>query len=76
MTSEVLQQLDLSQSALGQNLLTEHICDLFDGNAFVGLRVDCGTASVLFISQVYWRKIKPDKPRECSSRRGKQYYFA
>jgi hypothetical protein len=33
---EVLEQLDLSQSALCENLLAEDICDLFDGDALVG----------------------------------------
>jgi hypothetical protein len=31
--SEVLQQLDLAQGALGQNLLAEDIGDLLDGDA-------------------------------------------
>lgn len=43
MASEVLQQLDLAQGALGQNLLAEDIGDLFDGNTFIGLVVDGGT---------------------------------
>ncbi len=38
-TSEVLQQLDLPQRALGQNLLAKNIGDLLDGNAFGGLHV-------------------------------------
>lgn len=43
MASEVLQQLDLAQGALGQNLLAEDIGNLFDGNTFIGLVVDGGT---------------------------------
>lgn len=31
--AKVLQQLDFSQGALGQDLLAEHIGDLFDGDA-------------------------------------------
>lgn len=37
--TEVLQQLDLAKSSLGENLLAEDIGDLLDGNAFVGLVV-------------------------------------
>jgi hypothetical protein len=38
--AEVLQELNLTQSALGENLLAEDIGDLLDGDAFVGLLVD------------------------------------
>jgi hypothetical protein len=38
-TTEVLQQLDLAQGALGQDLLGEDICDLFDSDAFASLVV-------------------------------------
>lgn len=44
MTAEVLKQLDLAQSALGENLLAEDIGDLLDGHAFVGLGVDGGAS--------------------------------
>lgn len=43
MATEVLEQLDLAQGALGQNLLAKNICDLLDGDALVGLVVDGGT---------------------------------
>ena len=38
----MLEQLDLSQSALGQNLLGEDICNLLNRNTFLGLSVCCG----------------------------------
>ena len=44
MASEVLQELDFAQGALGENLLAEDIGNLLDGDAFVGLVVDGGTA--------------------------------
>lgn len=44
MSSEVLQKLDLSQRALGQNLLAEDIGDLLDRNTFTGLTIGRGTA--------------------------------
>lgn len=43
MTAEVLEQLDLAQSALGENLLAEDIGDLLDGDALVGLVVHGST---------------------------------
>lgn len=39
MAAEVLQQLDLAQSALGENLLAKNIGDLFDSDALVRLSV-------------------------------------
>jgi hypothetical protein len=36
----VLQQLDLAQSALGENLLAENIGNLFDGDTLVCLSID------------------------------------
>ena len=50
-TSEVLQQLDLSQGALGQDLLAEDICNLFDGNAFSRLVV-CGSAKIAISGRI------------------------
>ena len=38
-TTEVLQQLDFAQGALGQNLLGKDICDLLDSDALAGLVV-------------------------------------
>jgi hypothetical protein len=38
-TSEVLQELDFTQSALGQDLLAEDVCDLLDGHSFASLVV-------------------------------------
>jgi hypothetical protein len=43
MATEMLKQLDLSQSPLGQDLLAEDIGDLLDGDALAGLDVGCGT---------------------------------
>lgn len=40
MASEVLEELDLTQGALGQDLLAEDIGDLLDGDALVALVVD------------------------------------
>lgn len=40
MASEVLKELDLTQSALGQDLLAEDIGNLLDRDAFVALVVD------------------------------------
>lgn len=40
MTAEVLQQLDLAQSALGEDLFAEDICNLLDSNTLTGLVVD------------------------------------
>lgn len=42
MASEVLEELDLTQGALGQDLLAEDIGDLLDGDALVALVVDSG----------------------------------
>lgn len=44
MATEVLKKLDLAQGALGEDLLTEDIGDLLDGNALAGLVVDGGAA--------------------------------
>ena len=44
MASEVLQELDFAQGALGENLLAEDIGNLLDGDAFVGLVVDGSAA--------------------------------
>jgi hypothetical protein len=49
-TSEVLQQLDLAQGALGEDLLTEDIGDLLDGDAFAGLVVGGRTVGTLSAS--------------------------
>lgn len=42
MASEVLEELDLTQGALGQDLLAEDIGNLLDGDALVALVVDGG----------------------------------
>lgn len=47
MAAEVLQQLDLAQSALGENLLAKDIGDLFDSDALVGLSVYRGAVIVV-----------------------------
>lgn len=41
--TEMLKQLNLSQGALGQDLLAEDIGDLLDSNTFTGLDVRSGT---------------------------------
>lgn len=43
MASEVLKELDLTQGALGQDLLAEDIGDLLDGDTLVALVVNGGT---------------------------------
>jgi len=43
MSSEVLQQLYLTQRALCQDLLAEHICNLLDRNAFLCLGIGGST---------------------------------
>jgi hypothetical protein len=40
--AEVLEQLDLAESSLGENLLAEDIGDLLDGDTLVGLVVHGG----------------------------------
>ena len=51
-TTEVLQQLDLTQSSLRKDLLAEHIGDLFDGHTFAGCSIRCG-ASVVSAEPLY-----------------------
>jgi hypothetical protein len=41
MATEMLQQLDLSQSPLSQDLLAEDIGDLLDSDTLAGLNVGC-----------------------------------
>jgi hypothetical protein len=41
MAPEVLQKLDLTEGALGQNLLAENICDLLDSHTLIGVVVYC-----------------------------------
>lgn len=43
MTAEVLEEFDLSEGALGQDFLAEHIGDLFDGDAIACLHIGRGT---------------------------------
>lgn len=50
LTSEVLQQLNLSQRSLGQDLLAEDVCDLLDGDALATLVVGGRTRSGIAIS--------------------------
>lgn len=47
MAAEVLEQLDLAQSPLGEDLLAEHIGDLLDGHALAGLNVGRGTVKAM-----------------------------
>lgn len=47
MATEVLEQLDLTQSPLGEDLLAEHIGDLFDGHTLAGLNVGRGTSKAM-----------------------------
>jgi hypothetical protein len=44
LTSEMLEQFDLSESALRENLLTEHICDFLYCHPFSSLVVRCSAA--------------------------------
>lgn len=44
MAAEMLEQFDLAQSPLGEDLLAEHIGDLFNGHALASLDVGRGTA--------------------------------
>lgn len=46
MSSEVLQQLDLTESSLGENLLAKDIGNLLDGDTFIGLVVHGGAIDV------------------------------
>lgn len=48
MAAEVLQQLDLTESSLGENLLAKDIGNLLDGDTFSGLVVDSGAAGRRF----------------------------
>lgn len=54
MTSEVLQELDLSQGTLCQYLLTEDICNLLNGNPFPSLCI-CGSTddAICALSQFF-----------------------
>jgi hypothetical protein len=45
MSSEMLEQLYLTQRALRQDLLAEHICNLFNRNTFLRLGVGGSTES-------------------------------
>ena len=56
MASEVLKQLYLAQSALGEDLLTEDIGDLLDGDALVGLVVNGGTERRGYRQQMQMRR--------------------
>jgi hypothetical protein len=55
MAAEVLQQLDLAQSALGENLLAENIGNLFDGDTLVCLSID-RSAVIEFLSSAKKKK--------------------
>lgn len=55
MAAEVLEQLNLAQSALGEDLLAEYIGDLLDGDALVGLVVDGSTAGLFVSFNGGWR---------------------
>lgn len=43
MAAEVLQELDLTQRALGENLLAEHIRNFFDRDTFASLGIHSRT---------------------------------
>lgn len=51
MSSEVLEELYLAQSSLGQDLLAEDIGDLLDSNTLAGLVVHGGTAKRIWHGQ-------------------------
>lgn len=52
MASEVLEQLDLSQSALGENLLAENVGDLLDGDALTSVSICRGADIVRTMSSI------------------------
>jgi len=45
-TSEVLQQLDLSQRPLREDLLAKHVCDFLDGDTFLSLYIRGGAEQI------------------------------
>ena len=47
MASEVLEELDLTQGALGQDLLAEDIGNLLDGNTLTGMIVRGGAVRIV-----------------------------
>lgn len=61
----MLQQLDLSQSALGQNLLAEDVGDLFDSDAFAGLVVGGRTGGEVSMMQGRKRRRRRRRRRGC-----------
>lgn len=64
MTSEVLQQLDLSQRPLGQNLLAKHIGNLLDGDALTRLRVGSGTGYRVMLSACWFPRGSAEKTKK------------
>jgi hypothetical protein len=69
MASEVLEQLDLAQGALGQDLLAEDIGDLLDGDTLVGLVIDSGTVPASLVSN--GRRIPAPRTRSARAWRGR-----
>jgi hypothetical protein len=51
---EVLQELDLAQSALGENLLAKDIGDLLDGDPLVGLIVHGSAVAAMLARGLLW----------------------
>lgn len=49
--SEVLQQLDLAEGALGQDLLAEDVCDFLDGDLLFRIVASLCCAGVVSVSQ-------------------------
>ena len=56
MTSEVLEELDLAQGALGQDLFAEDIGDLLDGDSLVRLSVHGGAEEKMRLALSYERR--------------------
>ena len=65
---EVLEELDFSQGALGQDLLTEDIGHLLDGDAIAGLNVLGGTVEEC--NKRWSREVGPWWLCDCHRRRG------
>lgn len=63
--AKVLQQLDLTQSTLGKNLLAKDIGDLLDGDTLIALVVDGSAMKQVVVSKLAGSPIK--KHVKCSS---------
>lgn len=59
-TSEVLEQLDLSQSALGEDLLAENVGDLLDGDTLTGVSICRGADIVRTMNSIKTKTNAPE----------------